>query len=405
MTRSTFRAVPIRAITLGSVLAATMIVPLSGSVQARPTDVISGKLTHDGVPVATDIVAVAWPAPEVLRALKNGQTVPTVIVGAARSNSDGTYSLGLDRVALGPLVKAGRVDIQLTAADATRELTWNYTQVVGDTPVLDIDLGTTRPSVVQVGAPATTIVDASGATLTSTAAQAAQILSAARPEGAPSLAKQVGTMGRSTAVGLSAVDDPDSGASASCGVYVASTWRNNRPESFVNVYGWSGAKAELIQGSGTSHTMGIGFNYDGNGWGANGTSKVEITTTDQRTQPNVVDATARNRVNYRDFKNPCNDVLTKPVEIAALMPTSDFLYAPHKDFNTVCANYTGGTYTKAQGTNATFSAGVDVGPISVSAQSGYNTDTKITWNFTAASKLCGNTSSLISSSQLSARKA
>lgn len=212
-------------------------------------------------------------------------------------------------------------------------------------------------------------------------------------------------MGKSAAVGLSAVDDPDTAPSASCGVYVASTWRTNRLESFVNVYGWSGAKAEVIQGSGTAHTMGIGFNYDGNGWGANGTSKVEITTTDERNQPNVVDATARNRVNYRDFKNPCNDILTKPVEIASLMPTADFLYAPHKDFNGVCASYTGGSYTKAQGTNATFTAGVDVGPISVSAQSGYNTDTKVIWRFTAASKLCGNTSSLLTSGTLSARKA
>lgn len=58
-----------------------------------------------------------------------------------------------------------------------------------------------------------------------------------------------------------------------------------------------------------------------------------------------------------------------------------------------CVTYANQTKTKTQGTNKTFSAGVGFGPISLSAQAGWDLTVSETWHFGGtSSKPCGSTS-------------
>jgi hypothetical protein len=47
---------------------------------------------------------------------------------------------------------------------------------------------------------------------------------------------------------------------------------------------------------------------------------------------------------------------------------------------------------KLKARNVTYSGGVDAGPINVSAQSGWNVETKIGWEMTKRTKICGSSS-------------
>ncbi len=56
-----------------------------------------------------------------------------------------------------------------------------------------------------------------------------------------------------------------------------------------------------------------------------------------------------------------------------------------------CGTYSSGYMYKTQGTNQTYSAGINLGPISVSAHTDWETDNKLKWNFSASTRLCGST--------------
>ncbi|WP_213452974.1 hypothetical protein [Rhizomonospora bruguierae] len=55
------------------------------------------------------------------------------------------------------------------------------------------------------------------------------------------------------------------------------------------------------------------------------------------------------------------------------------------------ATEAGQEWTKRSARAQTFAAGANVGPINVSATSGYSSNVDIYWKFSRASQLCGNT--------------
>ena len=107
----------------------------------------------------------------------------------------------------------------------------------------------------------------------------------------------------------------------------------------------------------------------------------------------IADANVKNRVNYRDYNSSCGYTTRKPMGFYAILPSGDFTYAGDTNYTTGCSYYyPGGTPWKSSVTNYTYSAGVDIGPVNVSAQSGWNTATKMTYNVTSRSKICGSSS-------------
>jgi hypothetical protein len=159
-----------------------------------------------------------------------------------------------------------------------------------------------------------------------------------------------------------------------------------RPESFLHALAWSGAKATVHQEEGNDHTLGVGFKASNGAWSAHGTKTINMAASADR--GGAVDAWAWNKVNYRDYLNSCaRTVERRPHSVHSLLV--NWTRAYHPKYKT-CTRYTGGTYTKSRGTNATYSAGTDIGPINVSAQSGWDRNTSITWTVTKPTKLCGS---------------
>ncbi|MFN8168527.1 MAG: hypothetical protein U0S36_07060 [Candidatus Nanopelagicales bacterium] len=363
---------------------------------------LTGVVTKDGMPVAgATVVAVAWPNAATLSRLKEGQRVDTAVVARGTTDASGSFSI---RVKPGLLRKyqdsAGAADLQFVVADSTRELTLAFTRRNGENRAVALDLGVTRPSVKYADTPLSLYLDSTG--------RAPVASSALRTSTKRSAATDALMAQPTLADGLSAVSPaPPTVAGPSCGAYVAGTWRYNLPETFMRVYGWSGAKGTVTQTISSDHTLGIGIkanSADGGLWSANVGTTSTISSGDVRVTTNAVDVVMKNRVNYRDFKNPCGGVLSKPQSIAALAPTADLTYAGHTNFTAYCTTYTGGSYEKSTGSNVTYTAGIDIGPVSVSAKAGYDTDTKLMFTFTAKTKFCGNSSTgIVNSSQVDAR--
>jgi len=180
----------------------------------------------------------------------------------------------------------------------------------------------------------------------------------------------------------------------------ASTIHYGLPEYFMQAYAWSGAYATVVQKYGNDHTLGIAYSATGSDASFKQSGSISTNMAASASRSGVADAYVWNKVNYRDYVSSCSASKTrKPYSVNALL--TNFTYSAHPSWST-CQTYSGGTYTKSQGTNVTYSAGMDIGPINVSAQSGWNSNTEITWTVTSRTKLCGNSSAGWVSSSIAA---
>ena len=138
---------------------------------------------------------------------------------------------------------------------------------------------------------------------------------------------------------------------------------------------------------GNAHTLGIAYKAGTGDWTQNGTNTLSESSSTM----------LGNRVNLRDFETSCGGAPAVNVRkaISTFAQLSDFKFAPHPSYPEANCSpiYHSGTFYKSSGKNSTYSAGLDAGPISVSAQAGWNSDTKLTWKVNKPSRFCGSTSS------------
>ncbi|MEV0407310.1 hypothetical protein [Actinoallomurus sp. NPDC050550] len=185
-----------------------------------------------------------------------------------------------------------------------------------------------------------------------------------------------------------------SNTAAPCGQAKGTLYTQN-PERFAVVSTWSGAKGTVYQSQSVSHTLGLGIQVDGpsGAWKPNGTASINLTKGAGAQLPGVVDATVGNEVNYRLWigTGDC-------AKISEIRPESTYAFLSiaerhgHVAYTHCSTAFHGATYWKDSGKNLTYGAGVALGWMNVSAQSGWNGNTKIEWVVTQDSKLCGSAS-------------
>jgi hypothetical protein len=174
----------------------------------------------------------------------------------------------------------------------------------------------------------------------------------------------------------------------------------NLPEHFVTTYTIStGNKipetvTEAVDKS-TTHALGIGVqgkNAEGKViWTGTGSGSITYTQNHASSQTWGFARTIYNRVNYRDYKYSCprTHIQREPYSIFDLL-TLDGGPAPMKWFF-VCGQHPAGQpWSTGNATDATIGGGVSLGPINVSAQSGFGTSVELTYNFHVRGEVCGN---------------
>ncbi len=227
---------------------------------------------------------------------------------------------------------------------------------------------------------------------------------------APSLAPRVdfelGKDSRVTVAGVLtpqalAVSRSDAAASVSpavaapfCSSDKAGAYVYGLSEHFANAYGWAAAKATIKETAASSHRLGAGISVDAGPFKADGTVTFETHTSAGGEQSAPGNDLVFNRINYRHFTRYCIDLGRKttydevrPVSVYDLI--SKFLAVDAPIWST-CVTKTSGHYWKSAGTNSTDEAGITFSGASLSAQSGWDTDTEVGWNITSPSLLCGS---------------
>lgn len=345
--------------------------------------VVFGQLERDGSPVPGQYVAELWPTQRYLASLREGQPVPKYFLKKAPIPSTGAFQIDLnvDTIPAEFLGDSGQVDLTIRITDGRDQAEWSQSFLRGDRDPLS-SKGNRQARWVPTVDRTRAKPDVATFDLGTRTARTASYPQSVAERGQ----QQVRTLD-TTAVDMSHWSH--------AGRYTCRDFkgpaRQNILEGFAYVYGWSGARASLDFDSGSSHSLGVGLTY-GSGWSQSGTSG--ISTSSGATVTRVVDALAKNRVNYRDYYNECypSRIQSRPESFYAILPTGDFTYARHVNFSYCATYYSGATAWKQSGTNTTVSGGVALGPISLSAQSGWNSATKVKWDITAKTKVCGSTS-------------
>lgn len=166
-------------------------------------------------------------------------------------------------------------------------------------------------------------------------------------------------------------------------------------ERFGYVNNWVGAKATVTQGSGTTHELGVGVQPIGQTYKPFAGRTHEVKTRDSASQAGVVDQWMWNRVNYQNwiYRGLCpwpgEHFESVPDGIHSLLVPAPKKFAiPQVSYAGCNRQDPGFTYTKDTASNMTVDRGVNVGILSVSAKSGWNSDTSWTIQLTKPSRQC-----------------
>jgi hypothetical protein len=361
------------------------IAPVVAAAEDEPV-VATGVVSRDGMPTAgVDVLAIALPNQASASLAADGDVASTRIVARRKTDRDGRFEIPLDptELAAEQVGADGRVNMGLVVADEDREVRWNFTATRGGSGATAagtvwsvmaadlaehprhadgrIDLGS-QPTANESADPPGQWFSEDGASLSSTSP---------RPDAA--------------AVGpRSDLFSPAAPCVAQWG-----DWHYGRNEAFLNVWAWSGALATVSHVNGVDHTLGVGVSHNGShgSFRQSGTGSISLAAGGER--GGAADATVWNRINYRDLRWTCSaTVERRPINVYGVL--TNFTYKPHVSFG-ACTPYTGGIYWKTRGRNVTYGAGMDMGPISVSAQSGHNSESKTAWTVRRRTKLCGST--------------
>lgn len=350
-----------------------------------------------------DVVVIAWPNQSVLASLGDDQKVESQVVATAQTDASGGFTVQLDSSSLPKdlVSETGQVDVDVIVADkeheAERSLSllatpsgWTSTEVVATdvdsaSPIdLQFDLGTgafqsSAVSEVDLRADPDLLSDEEGLALGPGKASGFSTTSVVDRRKIDTL---LSDRGRES--GITPMEE--------CYSIATSKYQSQRPESFVIAQGVANAKVKVTQGRGTSHSLGVAVTF-GNGW--KGSGSTSRSTNSRAAQGGI--ATARryyNRVKYRYYTNSCGPgygYYWRPYSVQELV--AGYVLVSRLHYSR-CNTYDSGySYTKDTGRNTTYGTGVDLAQVNVSAQSGYNSDTSLSFgDFTGRAKLCWSSS-------------
>lgn len=367
--------------------------------------VVTGIVTKDGIPVSGgDVVAMAWPTDEILRDMDGGQTIEMMHVAHTTTGSGGEFAVAVNPEAVGStyLSPDGRLHLQLIIADAEHQITWFFTATRSEsTTVPGI---WSNPWIDDEGALALSGANKAPTHLTVDLGENSAVIEAGN-EPEEWLATDGNTLGETAGTEAARVTRtdrrlPTDNTISNCSLTATSTFQNGRTEQFIRAIGLIYAPVTVMQVTGTSHTLGVALKVDGSSsWSQSGTQTVSFgasATSNYGATSSIIE----NRVNYRQWQQLCAigplikiDLLWRPHSYHSLNTGQVIVSRPTSW--SVAGNCTiygaNNTLTKDRGTNATFSAGVSLTVLSVSARAAFSNNTKLQWAFSQSGGwLCGS---------------
>lgn len=339
-----------------------------------------------GHPVAGAQVAMfAWPTagPAATRLVR---------IASARTGPGGRYALAPDLAMLPPgyALPGGGANVEIGLFTASAMQSFSMTVAPPDTAdaaLPTVAVGGVRPGTVSVRLGRTT------GTVTTTLAATTTVQPVALTHPAPA-----GAQARRSAP-----------SDWNCDVTSWGAYLRPRPEKWVHAWGWRNAHVTVHEEVGSAHSLGVAAQTGSGGWSASGTAAIETTTAAGGTVG--YGATSRlvyNSVSYRHATMTCEanpgsyrKAEVRPYRFADIILSGAPKIAGNTFYN--CATKYRGTWTKTQGRNKTFGAGVSIpGVGSLSAQASFSRSTELSWHVTGFTHLCGDDDSWMYSTETGA---
>lgn len=383
-------------------LAVTGLLVANGPAQSATVSqpvLATGTITFPAGASTGQVLAFADPSPATINKDTTSTPLPTTLVSTAQAAGDGSFSLAVDPAAIPSSTKLpdGSVNIEAVAVSGGQQQVFFFpasliqtsagpafvsvsTSTKPQTPNLLFNMasGTTvnaKYSPAKFMAPSGRLVSAAKA-----AATTRSRITPASPK-ILSLAKLAATD--------VVVDAPDT-----CD-FIPGTKYFGRPEHFVNVYTDNNdtASAHVSESSTATHTLGVGITRNGGAsWSVSGSSSITRSSTTGVTSANRTRAWGYwNKVNYQDMRNTCGYTIRKAIGFYDMISADIDGSVAMIWLTTSCGRHAKGDQWDTGGaTAATFSGGVDIGPINVSAQTGFATSENVHYTFLKAGSISGN---------------
>lgn len=205
---------------------------------------------------------------------------------------------------------------------------------------------------------------------------------------------------RLTSTGLLRVEKstaPDGGVTPNQYCYYYWTdWKYSINMPIGDLWSWSGAKMSQTYDTSVTSTLGTAFQTSGGTMSASGTVSFAVTSGAGGSAGNLYNNRTYNQINYRKLTDSCflSGTWYPYNTVNILYPI--YGVSPHPNWeSSFCGTYASPQVMhKTQGSNVTFGAGINLGPISVSTHTDWKTDNKLSWNFgPVPSRLCGSNGS------------
>lgn len=361
--------------------------------------IASGVITnaHGQIDRSGEVYVFAFPDQSVLIGAPTGKAIPLTLVGYARTNSQGRYVVNAPPASL--MTANGRhgyVNLQVIAVSGGKTAVADYSvmpagaawRAEGGTdsaPSLSFNFATrtaTPPPAVAIAGASPAV--ASRIPITPTAVSA--ILERLRK------ATDFASTRMPVSSGPHAATPSPVCPAVPEGIY------RKKPEHFVTTAteATGGNIPETVTEAvdhSTTHTLGIAYEgtFKGAKWGVDGTGSM---TDDSSRSVSVTYSYPRsiyNVVNYRQYDYPCGALVERrPYSFYGLLD-SDLGGRVGMTWFFNCISHDPSTHwVSGNATSATIEGGVSLGPINVSAQSGYGTSVMLEYEYHVHGEICGN---------------
>lgn len=373
----------------------------SASPSLSSDAIASGVITnvHGQADSSGEVYVFALPEQSQLIIAPAGKSMPLTLVGDARTNTQGKYAVSAQPVSLMKTNgQHGYVNLQVIAVSGGKSAVADYSvmpagaawRVEGGTnsaPALSFNfatrLATPPPVPAMVGA-------------TSAAASDASLIHIA-PMPVTAALERLRKATDFASAALPAPSNPHANPSLYCPFAPGKKYRDIR-EHFVNTETLAtGGKipetvTEAVSNS-TTHTLGVAYigSYKGAKWSGDGTGSITDSISHSVSDTYSSSRTIYNRVNYRDYHYSCPATTERrPYSFYDLLTSNDVGKAPMVFYFNCGAHDPPASWSTQKATSATIEFGVSLGPISVSAQSGFGTSVELTYTYHVNGEVCGN---------------
>lgn len=326
--------------------------PAAAAERGEPGVLAKGTVKDGSQPLAgAEVIVRLWPDQQSLRGLAPEDVVAFHVVGIEQTDSEGRYSVAVDPASVPAGFvddRTGLVDVEVIVVGEGSQARWTHSA---------------RP-----GRPLTTRFDfATGAAWEKTDDPLQWVHTEPTTSRAGAAGTGLGPITDDVRIMLGQV----SARGYDCDTHPGDI-HYNVPERFMWVKGTEKAAVRVTQTVNNEHTMGVAITYTGTdgSWHESGSSTKSFAASASRgglTGPYYV----WNAVNYRDYHNMCAPTYRRPYGYYDLISKVKRASAPIP-FPYCTIKRRGYVAETGSARNVTFARGIDVGPISVMSNAGYD---------------------------------